>query len=108
MATEETARGGARFSRRWRRAYRGHLMAFVALNAALNLTNVFTGRPWWAFWPLFVTGLLLGLHYLLYKTVTADEHWADERVEELNLKSYDRSHIEELKSRFGRPSDRKG
>ena len=33
--------------------------------------------------------------------MTVDEHWAEERVEELNLKSYDRSHIEELKSRFG-------
>jgi hypothetical protein len=77
------------------------MLAFVALNIGLNLTNVMTGRPWWAFWPLIVTGMLLGLHYLLYKAMTVDEHWAEERIEELNLKSYDRSHIEELKSRFG-------
>ena len=80
----------------------------LRLNTGLNLTNASTGRPWWAFWPLLVTGMLLGLHYLLYKAMTVDEHWAEERIEELNLKSYDRSHIEELKSRFGGAPDRKG
>ena len=48
-----------------------------------------------------MTGFLLGLHYFLYKVATVDEQWAEERVEELNLKSYDRSHIEELKTRYG-------
>lgn len=88
------------------RAFRWHLGAFLALNAALTLANVVTGVPWWAFWPLLVTGLALGIHYLLYKAVTVDETWAEERVEELNLKSYDRSHIEELKSRYGGPPKR--
>ena len=84
------------------RAFRWHLLAFVCLlNAVLTLANVLTGMPWWAFWPLLVTGFLLGVHYLVYKAVTVDEPWAEERVEELNLKSYDRSHIEELKSRYG-------
>jgi hypothetical protein len=73
------------------RAFRWHLRAFLALNAALTLTNVLTGMPWWAFWPLLVTSLALGIHYLLYKAVTVDETWAEERVEELNLKSYDRT-----------------
>lgn len=81
------------------------MLAFVALNTGLNLANLLMGRPWWAFWPLIVTATLLGLHYLLYKAMTVDEHWAEERIEELNLKSYDRSHIEELKSRFGAGKD---
>ena len=58
--------------RRWAaRAFRWHMLAFVALNTGLNLANVMTGRPWWAFWPLIVTGMLLGLHYLLYKAMTS-------------------------------------
>jgi len=73
----------------------------------LGLANVVTGRPWWAFWSLIATAFLLGLHYLLYKGLSVDEQWADERVEELNLKSYDRGHIEDLKSRFGRTPDGK-
>jgi hypothetical protein len=109
MAGDDVLQSGVRIPRRWAPfAFRWHARAFLALNAGLNLTNVVTGRPWWAFWPLIVTGMLLGLHYLLYKAMTVDETWAAERIEELNLKSYDRSHIEELKSRFGRASDSKG
>ena len=100
MAAESAC--GAPFASRSRvvSGFRWHLLAFAVLNVALTLANVATGRPWWAFWPLIVTGFLLGVHYLLYKVATVDEHWADERVEELNFKSYDRSHIEELKSRY--------
>ena len=59
-----------------------------------------TGKPWWAFWPLLTTGFLLALHFFAYKSFSVDDVWADERAQELNLKSYDRSHIEDLKSRF--------
>jgi hypothetical protein len=86
-------------------------MAFVVANAALSLINAATGGPWWAFWPLLVTAFLLAVHYLFYKALSADEQWAEERVEELNLKSYDRSHIEDLKTRYGSsgpPGSREG
>jgi hypothetical protein len=83
------------------RTFRWHLLAFAALNVALTAVNIATGRPWWAVWPLLVTGALLGPHYLLYKALTVNEDWASQRVEELNLKSYDRGHIEALKSRYG-------
>lgn len=83
------------------RGLKWHAAAFVALNGILTLANVATGAPWWAFWPLSVTSLLLGLHYIVAKSLAADERWAAQRVEELNLKSYDRSHIENLKSRYG-------
>jgi hypothetical protein len=73
----------------------------VAINLVLTGVNALAGAPWWAVWPLIGTLGLLGLHYLVYKAVSADARWAEERVEELNLKSYDRSHIEELKSRYG-------
>lgn len=92
-------------------SFRWHGVVFVALNVALSFANSFIGARWWAFWPLIVTGFLLGLHYLFYKSTSVDEHWAEERVEELNLKSYDRSHIEELKSRYSsqsKPKDRGG
>ncbi|MGE0851734.1 MAG: 2TM domain-containing protein [Hyphomicrobiaceae bacterium] len=82
-------------------AFRRHAQVFVAINAALTLLNIIAGGPWWAFWPLLVTGFLLGAHYLVYKGLTANEQWAEERAEELNLKSYDRSHIEDLKTRYG-------
>lgn len=88
------------------RVFPWHPRAFLVANTALNLANVFTGRPWWAFWPLLATGFMLAVHYLVYKAAAVDERWVDARVEELNLKSYDRSHIEELKSRYGEPPKR--
>jgi hypothetical protein len=95
--TLDSPLGGA--GRRLARAFPWHLGAFVAANAALGAANVWTGGPWWGFWPLVATGLLLAVHYLVYKAQAVDERWADARVEELNLKSYDRSHIEDLKAR---------
>jgi hypothetical protein len=107
MAAEPAAHGVAGTARhRLLPTYRWHALAFVVLNGVLLIANVLTGWPWWAFWPLLVTAFLLGIHYLLYKALSVDERWADERVEELNLKSYDRSHIENLKSRFTRTPDR--
>ena len=89
------------------RTLRWHLAAFVAVNLLLTGINIFIGGWWWAFWPLTVTAALLAIHYFFYKATAADERWATERVEELNLKSYDRSHIEDLKSRYGGGDDRR-
>jgi hypothetical protein len=77
-----------------------HAQAFLGANLLLCLSNYLSGPPWWAVWPLMVSAIFLALHYLFYKAVTVDDRWAEERVEELNLKSYDRSHIEDLKARY--------
>ena len=90
-----------------KRAYRWHVLAFLALNASLSLINAFTRGSWWAFWPLIVTGFMLAVHYFLYKSIDVDESWAEERAQELNLKSYDRGHIEDLKARYGSGGDPK-
>ena len=82
------------------RYFRWHVRLFVAANLILNGLNFLTGQPWWAFWPLLVTSALLAGHYLFYKIAAVDERWAEARSEELNLKSYDRGHIEDIKSRF--------
>lgn len=81
------------------RGFRWHAWSFLALNLGLTATNITTGRPWWALWPLLATGLALGVHYMLSKAFTVDERWADERARELTLKSYDRSHIENIRDR---------
>lgn len=82
------------------RTFRWHLLVFVGLNAALHIANALYPTSWWAMWPLLVSSFLIGVHYLAYKSFVVDEAWAEERTKELNLKSYDRSHIEDLKSRY--------
>lgn len=91
-------------------AFPRHFAIFIALNAGLTLANILTGRPWWAVWPLIISGFVLALHYFLYRATAVDEAWVDSRITELNLKSYDRSHIEDIKERvekesYGRPRD---
>ena len=79
-------------------AFRRHLLVYLA--ALLGLVLLSLVAEWrWAFWPMLVWSMALLAHYLLHKSSAVDERWAAERVEELNLKSYDRSHIESIKER---------
>lgn len=80
---------------------RWHLLAFVGVNAILTVANMAMGGGWWAFWPLLISAGVFSVHYLLCKALIVNEGWVDERVEDLNIKSYDRAHIEELKTRLG-------
>jgi len=80
-----------------RRNFRRHFAAFLAVNLLLTAVNIATGAPWWAFWPLVAWSLPLTVHYLVYKASTIDDAWVDERVEDLRSKSYDLSHIDDIK-----------
>jgi hypothetical protein len=80
-----------------RRIFRRHFAAFLLVNLALTAANIATGAPWWAFWPLAAWSLPLTVHYLVYKTSTIDDAWVDERIDDLRSKSYDLSHIDDIK-----------
>jgi len=79
------------------RGFRRHFAAFLLVNLALTGTNIAMGAPWWAFWPLAIWGVPLVVHYLIYKASTIDDAWVDARVEDLRSKSYDLSHIDDIK-----------
>lgn len=83
-----------------RRAFRLHLWTFVLVNIALNAANAFVGDDWWAFWPLVVWALVLGVHYLIYKSKRVDERWVEERTEDVRSKSYDRAHMDSIGKRY--------
>jgi 2TM domain len=83
------------------RTFRVHAWAFVAGNVALSVANWLTGRPWWAFWPLLLWGVVLGIHFLVHKTHTVDDEWVAARTAELHAKSYDVSHIDSIAERSG-------
>lgn len=85
------------------RAFRLHALAFVLGNGALNGANWFVGGDWWAFWPLMAWGLVLGAHYLMYKSRRADDRWVEERTEDVRSKSYDRAHMDSIQTRYSDP-----
>lgn len=78
-------------------AFRRHLLAYVLVNAVLTGINVAGGAPWWAFWPLVIWGLALMIHFLVHRTATVDDAWVEERTEDLRSKSYDLSHIDNIR-----------
>ncbi|MGI9520159.1 MAG: 2TM domain-containing protein [Hyphomicrobiaceae bacterium] len=95
--------GSAEFDAKWQtlsealvRAYPAHRNVFVLFNVGLTIANVLTGAPWWAVWPLLVTGLIFVVHYLIYKASIVDDAWVDERAADLHYKSYDQGHIDSI------------
>jgi len=40
--------------------------------------------------------VVLAVHYLVHKTRTVDERWAEDRAAELHSKSYDAGHIDQI------------
>ncbi|HEX5091340.1 MAG TPA: 2TM domain-containing protein [Burkholderiales bacterium] len=78
-------------------SFRSHLIAYLIVNGVLTAVNVVMGRPWWAFWPLILWGLALMLHFLVHRARTVDESWVEERTQDLRSKSYDASHIDDIR-----------
>ena len=80
--------------------YPAHKWLFIGLNVGLTVINIIGGAPWWALWPLLVTGLLFSIHFFIYKSVTIDEDWAEERTDEIRWRSYDLGHVEDMETRI--------
>ncbi|MEO8718446.1 MAG: 2TM domain-containing protein [Burkholderiales bacterium] len=78
-------------------AFRRHVVAFVLVNAALTGVNIYTGAPWWAFWPLVFWGLVLMVHFFFHRAATVDDAWVKERTEDLRSKSYDLGHSDDIR-----------
>lgn len=77
-------------------AFGRHLLVYLLVNGMLTAANAYTGRPWWAFWPLAFWGLIVMLHYFFHRAATVDDAWVEERTQDLRSKSYDLSHIEDI------------
>jgi hypothetical protein len=87
---------------RWaQRSYPWHRAFFIVFNGGLTALNLWTGKPWWALWPLVITGGLFTLHYLIYKTTLIDDEWVDERAGDLYDRSYDQGHIDSIANHHG-------
>ena len=81
------------------RAFRWHLLAYLLVNIGLTAVNAYLGAPWWAVWPLVLWGLLVMLHFLIYRATSVDDAWVEERALDLRSKSYDVSHIDDIRER---------
>jgi hypothetical protein len=81
-------------------SFRPHKWTFISITVALNGMNIVMGAPWWAVWPLLGWGLAFSIHFFIYKSLTVDEEWTDERIDDLRWRSYDLGHVEDLETRI--------
>lgn len=82
-----------------KRLYRWHVLAYSVVMSMLVVANIFVGGGWWSFWPMIAWSLVLACHFFYYKSVTVDEEWAQERTDDLKLRSYDLGHIQDIEDR---------
>jgi len=81
-----------------RRALRRHVLAYAAVGGILLVMKL-QGVEWWFFWPLFIWGIVLALHFFYVRSVDVDEQWVSERTGDVRYRSYDLSHIDDIKER---------
>lgn len=79
--------------------FRWNAIAYAGVGVVLLTANILAGGGAWSFWPLFVWGVLLSLHFFLLRSVGVDEKWVEERADELRYRSYDQGHIHDIEDR---------
>jgi hypothetical protein len=101
-ASDETAERD-RVARRLRR----HVQAYAAVTGALFLIDLLTPGSWWFLWPMSGWGVAVAAHWLYVKSVNIDEHWAQQRTEDIRLQAYDLGHIEDIAKRHEKAEARR-
>ena len=96
-----------RWLARVERLYPTHRVVFIVAAAGLSLVNLVTGPPWWSFWPVAVAAVVFLTHYLVWKSNTVGERWADLRAHELTERSYDKPHIDMVVDRYTPPAPKR-
>jgi len=91
----EAAPGGLA---RWRdpRRWKWHLLVYAAAWVALYVAKSLWLPGDWFFWLMLVWAAALLVHYLVVKTFSVDESWADARAADLRMRSYDIKHVSQV------------
>lgn len=85
---------------RWLR-WHGAVMA-LALAVLFLFNRAYPGSGWY-FWLALAWAVALLIHFLLVKSLYADEEWASDRANDLRLKSYDHKHINAIRKHYIKP-----
>ena len=75
---------------------RWHTLGFVLIS--LLFTSIST--PPWLFWLMCGWSVALLVHWLYAKSLAVDEKWAERRAREVQYKSYDFGHIQQIKAAY--------
>ena len=76
-----------------KRALRRHLIAYGCASVIFFVADSLMAGAQWFHWPVMAWGVIAGAHFLYCKSLNVDEAWAERRVLDLRVKSYDLGHI---------------
>jgi len=76
-----------------------HRIAFLGLGGCLTLADVFLGDGWNTFAPMLAWGMVVGLHFILARSLAMDDELVERRTEDLRLRAYDQGHIDDIGGR---------
>lgn len=48
------------------------------------------------FWPILIWYVIFSLHFLLVRSLTANDEWADERADKVRRHAYDFQHVKDI------------
>lgn len=82
-----------------RALFRWNAIGYTTVGALLLIVNITAGGGAWSFWPLFVWGVILALHFFVTKSLEIDDGWVAERADDLRYRSYDQGHIHDIEHR---------
>ena len=75
---------------------RWHAFGFALASFAL----ISGSAPSWLLWSMCGWSLALLAHWLYVKSISVDEAWAERRALEVQYKSYDFGHIQQIKASY--------
>ena len=76
-----------------------HIAAYVVLLILFFWLAPFNLESSLYFWLPFIWGIALAIHFFIVSTMTVTDSWVDERSRDLQLKSYDFDHIQNIQQR---------
>ncbi|MDP6345295.1 MAG: hypothetical protein QF578_07745 [Alphaproteobacteria bacterium] len=74
-----------------------HHGALLLIVAVLLVAGRFTVAPWLpVFWPLLIWYVIFAFHFLLLRSLSVGDDWADARADKLRRQAYDFQHVKEI------------
>ncbi len=75
---------------RW---FKGHVVIYVASGVSIFMTIHGSNSTSWF---LIIWTVMVGLHFLVTKTLNVDDAWGESRAYDLRRKTYDHKHIDQI------------
>ena len=77
-----------------------HAQLFFAVTLIVLSVKGALATGWPLFWPLFVWGLAVAIHYFFAAAFNINEAWTEDKVQDVKSRSYDFGHILNIESRI--------